>query len=55
MGATREDATEGGGGTVHIGKVYLAVIQAVLLFGVETWVLSATMKHSLEVVHMGFL
>ena len=34
---------------------YRAVVQAVLLFGAETWVLSEAMPHNLEGVHVGFL
>ena len=34
---------------------YWAVVQAVLLFGVETWVLSEAMSRKLEGVHVGFL
>ena len=36
-------------------KFYRAVIQAVLLFGAETWVLLAPMAQRLEIVHVGFL
>ena len=36
-------------------KFYRKVIQAVLLFGAETWVLSAPMAHKIEVVHVGLL
>ena len=34
---------------------YRAVVQAVLLFGSETWVLLASMLNKLEGVHVGFL
>ena len=34
---------------------YWAVVQAVLLFGVETWVLSEAMSRKLEGINMGFL
>ena len=34
---------------------YRAVVQAVLLFGVETWVLLAAMDKTLEGFHLGFL
>ena len=34
---------------------YRAVIHAVLLFGADTWVLSAPMVQRLEGVHVGFL
>ena len=36
-------------------KFYHALIQAVLLFGGDTWVLLAPMAHRLEGVHVGFL
>ena len=36
-------------------KFYCVVIQAVLLFGAETWVMLAPMAQSLEGVHVGFL
>ena len=36
-------------------KFYDAVVQAVLLFGSETWVLTAAMLHKLKEVHVGFL
>ena len=36
-------------------KFYCAVVQVVLLFGAETWVLSAPMAKKLEGVHVGFL
>ena len=37
------------------GAELAAVIQAVLLFWVETWVLSVPMAQRLEGVHVGFL
>ena len=36
-------------------KFYHVVVQAVLLFGYETWVLTAAMIQNLEGVHVGFL
>ena len=36
-------------------KFYHAVVQAVLLFGAETWMLLATMSKKLEGMHVGFL
>ena len=36
-------------------KFYRALVQAVLLFGSENWVLMAVMLQKLEVVHVGFL
>ena len=37
------------------GKFYRAVVQAVLLFGAETWVLMETMMQQLEGAHVSFL
>ena len=34
---------------------YRAVVQEVLTFGAETWVLSAEMSQNLERLHVGFL
>ena len=34
---------------------YQAVVQAVLIFGADTWVLLAVISRNLEGVHMGFL
>ena len=34
---------------------YLDVVQSVLLFGAETWVLSEVISRKLEGVHVGFL
>ena len=34
---------------------YRVVVQVVLLFGEETWVLSEAMSHKLEGMHMSFL
>ena len=36
-------------------KFYCAVVQAVLLFGAETWVILARMAQRLEGVHVGLL
>ena len=36
-------------------KFYCTVVQTVLLFGSETWVLTLAMMKKLEFVHMGFL
>ena len=36
-------------------KLYRVVFQVVLLFGEETWVLTASMLQKLEEVHVGFL
>ena len=34
---------------------YRAVVQLVLLFGADTWVLSEAVSRKIEGVHMGFL
>ena len=34
---------------------YRALVQAVLLFGYETWVISEAMEKKVEGIHMGFL
>ena len=36
-------------------KFYCAVVQAVLLFGLETWVLTSAMLQKIEGVHVSFL
>ena len=36
-------------------KFHSAVVQAVLLFGEETWVITETMMQRLEVAHVSFL
>ena len=43
VGAAQEVAMEGGGGAGSLGKKYCAVVQAVILFGAETWVILAPM------------
>ena len=45
----------GGAETAVSEKFYNVVVQAVLLFGEETWVILATMAQRLEGVHVGFL
>ena len=35
-------------------KLYCTVVQAVLLFGAETWVLLAPMENRLEGAHVGY-
>ena len=35
--------------------LYRAVVQVLLLFGVDSWVLSAAISRKLEGVHVGFL
>ena len=44
-----------GADTILPEKFYRAVVQAMLLFGAETWVLSAAMLKKLEGLHVGFL
>ena len=36
-------------------KLYRAVVRAVILFGSETWVLTALMLQKLEGVHVSFM
>ena len=36
-------------------KFYRAVVQAVLLFGSETWVLTAVMMKNIKGIHVGLL
>ena len=36
-------------------KFYRAVVQAVLLFGAETWVMLSAILNNLKVLHMGFI
>ena len=43
MGVAQEVATEVVGGAVRLGKVYPVVVQVVILFGSETWVLLVPM------------
>ena len=38
-----------------LAMFYWEVVQEVLIFGAETWVLLAAMYRNLEVVHVGFL
>ena len=42
-----EAATEGGGGDTSFSMFYREVVQAVLLFGAKTWVLSEAMYRNL--------
>ena len=37
------------------GSFYRAVVQAILLYGPETWVLSTSMEKRIEVTHTEFL
>ena len=41
--------------TITLAKFYRVVVQSVLLFGNETWVLLAAMINKLEGVHVVFL
>ena len=47
----RRDGAE----TEVLANFYHAVVQAVLLFGVETWLLSAPMMQRLEGAHVGLM
>ena len=40
---------------IILAKFYHSVVQAVLLFGAETWVLTAAISYKLEGAHVGFL
>ena len=44
-----------GADPIILEKFYCVVVQVVLLFGSETWVLTAAMLQKLEGVHVGFL
>ena len=55
MGVAQEVATEVVGGAVRLGKVYPVVVQVVILFGSETWVLLVPMYQRLEGVYVDFL
>ena len=44
-----------GADPIVAASFYRAVVQAVLLFGAGTWVLTETMLEKLEGVHVGFL
>ena len=44
-----------GADPIILEKFYRTVVQALLLFGSETWVLTAAMMQNLEGVHTGFL
>ena len=41
--------------SIILAKFYRAVVQVVLLFGSETWVLTTAMIQKLEGVYVGFL
>ena len=43
MDSAGETAKEAGGGTASVHNVYRKVVQAVLIFGADTWVLSEAM------------
>ena len=55
MGAAWEATSEGGGGADSIGNFYRGVVQAVLLFVVDTWVLTETTSKRLEGDYVSFL
>ena len=54
-GRLRELLWREGAKTTVSKKFYRAVVQAVLLFGVETWVLTETMSQRIEGAHVTFL
>ena len=45
----------GGADPLVLEKFYCVVVQAVLLLGSETWVMSSTMSKTFEGVHVGLL
>ena len=51
----KENSTEGGADPLVLAMFYWAVVQAVLIFGDETWFLLEAMSKNLEGVHVGFL
>ena len=51
----QEVAMEVVGGAGRLGQVYPVVVQVVLLFGSETWVLLLPIYQRLEGVHVDFL
>ena len=55
MEPDKENTTERGGGSISVRNNYRAVVQAVLLFGVEIWVFWAAMSKHMEGVHVEFL
>ena len=55
VGAAWKATWEGGGGADSLGNFYRVVVQSVLFFGAEIWVLTETMIQRLEVAHMIFL
>ena len=55
VGAAWKATLEGGGGADSLGNFYRVVVQSVLFFGAEIWVLTETMIQRLEVAHMIFL
>ena len=44
-----------GADPITLKKFYRAVVQAVLLFGAKTWVLSAAMLSMMEGLQLGFM
>ena len=55
MEQDKETSREGGGRSIIDSNIYQEVVQTVLLFGDDTWVLSAEISKKLEGVHTGFL
>ena len=43
----------GGGGREGVGKIFKAVVQAVFLFGAETWVLTLRMERAMDIFQHG--
>ena len=48
MGAVVADFELGGGGYEGVGTFFKAVTHVVLLFGVETWVMTPSMERALS-------
>ena len=51
----RETTNERGGGTASVRNFLSAVVQAVLIFWEETWIVLVSMSRNMEGVHVGFL
>ena len=48
MGAYVADAWEGGGACVDVGNVYTVVVQALLLYWLELWIMSPHIGKALD-------
>ena len=55
MGETGENSQAGRGRTQGGGNNYRAVVQEILLYGSETWIILVAMDKKVEGEHMGFL